>query len=86
MERLKLALRAVVLFVARGLGSRVVDARTGRPLGRALLVPFRGRVHVIGLDAVVVPEFAPQERLTYWKQELRFTTHPPPDFPHEPGA
>ena len=55
-------------------------------LGRALLVPFRGRIHVIGLDANVVPEFAPQERLTYWKQELRFTTHPPPDFSHEPGA
>ena len=86
MARLKLALRAVVLFAARGLGSPVVDARTGRVLGRALLVPFRGRVHVIGLDAVVVPEFVPQEQLTYWKQELRFTTHPAPDFPHEPGA
>ena len=86
MERLKLAVRAVVLWVARLLGSRVVDARTGRVLGRALLVPFRGRVHVIGLDAIVVPEFVPQERLSYWKQELRFTTHPPPDFSHEPGA
>ena len=86
MTRLKLTLRVVVLFVARLLGSRVVDARTGRVLGRALLVPFRGRVHVIGLDAVVVPEFVPQERLMYWKQELRFTTHPAPDFPHEPGA
>ena len=81
-----MALRAVVLHVARALGSRVVDARTGQVLGRALLVPFRGRIHVIGLDANVVPEFAPQERLTYWKQELRFTTHPPPDFSHEPGA
>ena len=86
MERFKLALRAVVLRVARLLGSRVIDARTGQVLGRALLIPFRGRVHVIGLDATVVPEFVPQQRLTYWKQELRFTTHPPPDFPHEPGA
>ena len=86
MPRLKLTLRAVVLWVARLLGSRVTDPRTGRVLGRALLIPFRGKVHVIGLDAVVVPEFAPQERLTYWKQELRFTAHPPPDFPHEPRA
>ena len=86
MERLKMVLRAVVLRVARTLGSRVVDARTGQVLGRALLVPFRGRVHVVGLDAYVVPEFAPQQRLTYWKQELGFTAHPPPDFPHEPGA
>ncbi len=86
MARLKSTLRAVVLFLARLLGSRVVDARTGRVLGRALLIPFRGRVHVIGLNATVVPEFVPQERLAYWKQELRFTTHPSPDFPHEPGA
>ncbi len=42
MEPLKLALRAVVLRVARLLGSPVVDVRTGQVLGRALLVPFRG--------------------------------------------
>ena len=86
MEPLKLALRAIVLWAARLLGSTVVDVRTGKVLGRALLVPFRGRVHVIGLDAAVIPVFAPQDRLTYWKQELGFTVHPPPDFPHESGA
>ncbi len=81
---LKLALRAVVLKAARLLGSPVRDVRTGQTLGRALLVPFRGKVHVIGLDAAVRPVFVPQQRLTYWKQELGFTAHPPPDFPHEP--
>ena len=87
MNPLKLSLRAAVLAVARLLGSRVTDARTGRVLGRALLIPFRGRIHVVGLDGIVVPEFLPQERLTYWRQELGFTAHPPPDFPHEqPGA
>ena len=86
MEPFKLVLRSVVLRAARWLGSPVVDARTGQVLGRALLVPFRGRVHVIGLDAALVPVFLPQRRLTYWKQELGFTVHPPPDFPHEPGA
>ena len=86
MEPLKFVLRSLILRAARLLGSPVVDVRTGRVLGRALLVPFRGRVHVIGLDAAVVPVFAPQTRLTYWKQELGFTVHPPPDFPHEPGA
>ena len=86
MEPLKLVLRSLVLSVARRLGSPVVDVRTGKVLGRALLVPFRGRVHVIGLDAAVLPVFLPQPRLTYWKQELGFTAHPPPDFPHEPGA
>ena len=72
--------------MARRIGSPVVDARTGQVIGRALLVTFRGRVHVIGLDATVLPVFLPQGRLTYWKQELGFTVHPPPDFPHEPGA
>ena len=79
-----MALRAVVLQVARRVGTTVVDQRTGQALGRALIVSFRGKVHVIGLHASVQPLFLPQERLTYWKQELGFTTHPAPDFPHEP--
>ena len=86
MQKLKLAVRAVVLRVARLLGSPVRDVRTGQVLGRALLVPFRGKIHVIGLETPVVPTFLPQSRLTYWKQELGFTAHPPPDFPHEPRA
>ncbi len=84
MNRIKLTLRALGLKVARRLGSPVRDVQTGELLGRALLVPFRGKVHVIGLDAVVRPVFSAQKRLTYWRQELGFTAHPPPDFPHEP--
>ena len=85
-EKLKLKARALGLYLARHLGSPVRDVRTGQLLGRAIFVPFRGKLHVIGLEANVLPVFAPQDRLTYWKQELAFTTHPPPDFPHEPGA
>ena len=85
-ESLKLKVRAVGLSLVRRFGSPVYDTRTGRRLGRALFIPFRGKLHVIGLEANVRPVFAPQDRLTYWKQELRFTTHPAPDFPHEPGA
>jgi hypothetical protein len=85
MDRLKLALRHLVVAVARRVGSRIIDHRTGQVLGRALLVPFRGRILVIGLEpSVVVPTFLPQKRLTYWKQDLGFMAHPPPDFPHEP--
>ena len=84
MNKLKLLLRSAVLCLARGLGSPIVDARTGALLGRALLVSFRGRVHLVGLEAVVVPVFLPQQRPTYWKQEIGFTIYPPPDFPHEP--
>ena len=86
MERFTLALRSIVLLVSRFIGSEIVDFQTGKVLGRALLIPFRGKVHVIGLHASVIPVFIPQQRLTYWKQELGFTTHPPPDFPHEPDT
>ena len=86
LEKLKLKARAFGLALIRRLGSPVRDARTGQLLGRAVFIPFGGKVHVIGLEANVIPVFAPQERLTYWRQELAFTTHPPPDFPHEPGA
>ncbi len=86
LEKSKLKLRAAGLALVRRFGSPVRDTRTGALLGRALFIPFGGKLHVIGLEASVIPVFAAQDRLTYWKQELAFTTHPPPDFPHEPGA
>ena len=39
-----------------------------------------GRIHVIGLAVAVIPLFMPQRRLTYWKQELGFTVHEPPEL------
>jgi hypothetical protein len=74
--------RQFVLFVAHTFGTKVIDQRTGEPVGRALIIPWRGKLHVIGLDAAVHPMFQPQTRLTYWKQEIVFTTHPLPDFPN----
>ena len=82
MDRFRKFLRFVAIRAARLLGSSIVDQRTGRVLGRALLVPCGGKVHVIGLEASVLPVFCAQPRLTYWKQEIGFTTHPELDFPH----
>lgn len=81
MRKIKMLIRAVGLALLRALGTTIIDARTGARLGRAFLFPWRGTIRVIGLDVPVVPVFLPQTRLTYWKQELGFTTHPPPDFP-----
>jgi hypothetical protein len=75
-------IRSLVLFIAHTFGTKVVDYESGRVLGRALLLPWRGKVHVIGLDTPVHPVFQVQKRLTYWKQEIVFTTYPPPDFPN----
>lgn len=84
MSILSRPIRSLVLTLARTLGSTITDAETGAVIGRALLLPWRGKIAIIGLDAEVKPVFLPQARLTYWKQNLGFTLLPPPDFPHEP--
>jgi hypothetical protein len=35
-------------------------------------------------DDQVIPMFLPQEKMSFWKRKIGFTTHPPPDFPSEP--
>ena len=81
MRKIKSLLRSAALAILRAFGTTIVDARTGIRLGRAFLFTWRGTIRVIGLETPVVPVFLPQTRLTYWKQELGFTTHPAPDFP-----
>lgn len=76
-------LRSIGLSLARAFGTRIVDIESGRTLGKALAISWRGKVHVIGLETAVRAVFLPQKRLTYWKQEIGFTTHPPPDYPNE---
>ena len=78
----RLGIRGIGLSVVRLVGTKIIDQRTGESLGRALIVPWRGRVHVIGLETAVKVVWLPQQRLTYWKQEIGFATHPPVDFPN----
>ena len=73
-------IRAIGLKIAHTIGTPVRDFRSGKSLGRALMLPWRGKIHVIGLKEPLRPMFQPQKRLTYWKQEIVFTEHPPPDF------
>jgi hypothetical protein len=79
-------LRSLILRIAHVGGARIVDYRTGRNLGKALIIPWRGKIHFIGLKEAVRASFLPQTRLTYWKQELGFTVHEPPDFANERAA
>jgi hypothetical protein len=81
MRPFKRLVRDVGLAMLRACGSEIVDCETGAQLGRALLFPWRGTIKVIGLDTPVRAVFLPQRRLTYWKQDIGFTVHPPPDFP-----
>ncbi len=80
IESLRRFIRGVGLAVARAVGTRLVDFKTGRSLGRALIFPWRGKIHIVGLTKTVRPVFLPQKRITYWKQELGFTVHDQPDF------
>jgi hypothetical protein len=82
MRSPKKLIRDFGLRILRACGTTIIDAETGANLGRAFIFPWKGRIKVIGLDATVRPVFVPQTRLTYWKQDLGFTVHPPPDFPH----
>ena len=79
-------IRAMVLKIAQTIGTPIKDSQSGCSLGRALIIPWQGQIHVIGLKTDVRPMFQPQKRLTYWKQEIVFTQHPPPDFPRQTKA
>jgi hypothetical protein len=77
-------IRSIGMKLVHKFGTRIRDAETGEVLGRVLIIPWRGRIHVIGLEELTVrPAFLPQQRLTYWKQDLGFTRLPLPDFPRE---
>ena len=76
-------LRPLVLKIAHIFGTRFIDFESGELLGKALIIPWRGKIHVIGLEALVKPVFQPQKRLNYWKQEIVFVVPGEPDFPNE---
>ena len=79
-------MRAFGLWLAHTFGTRITDFETGRPLGRAFIIAWRGKLHVIGLKLAVRPMFLPQKRLTYWKQEIGFSVPPPVDFKNTRGS
>jgi len=81
-KSMKMLIRSLGLSVARSVGMKVKDFESGKSLGRALILPWRGKIHIIGLETAVRAMFQPQKRLTYWKQEIVFTEHPTPDFPN----
>jgi hypothetical protein len=80
---MRLLIRQLGLRLLRALGTEVVDQQTGEKLGRAFFIGWRGRVLAIGLEnePPLQPMFLPQKRLTYWKQEIGFSSRPHPDFP-----
>jgi hypothetical protein len=77
-----------LIGLAKVFGMRLIDEDTKEVLGKALIIPFRGKIHLIGFHSpgdhgFVIPQFDTQERATYWKQSIVFARHPIPDYPHE---
>ena len=82
----QLLLRPLFLGVINLLSSKIRDVDTGEYIGRALLIPWRGRILILGKGVAgyaLVAKFCAQTRLTFWKCELGFTQHPAPDYPRE---
>lgn len=69
--------RKYVLSLARLVGSRIHDYRTDECLGRALILVWRGRVHVIGYqgEKALVVDWLPEEKTRYWRSRIGFTTY-----------
>ena len=78
-------LRQIGNLYIRFLGSPIRDEATGQFLGRALILVWRGRIHVIGFTGVgpLKPVFCSQNRIRYWTQAVGFTRPSAPDFPRQ---
>jgi hypothetical protein len=64
-------------------GVTLVDQRTGKVIGRVVVIRWKGGLRLIGLEgAAVRPHFLLQQSERYWAQDLGFSSHPAPDFPH----
>ena len=74
--------RLVLLF-----GTTLIDDRTNRRLGKAIVLGWRGRILLIGLSLTgkepAEPFFVPQKELRVWRQEISLRTPELPNYPHE---
>ncbi len=80
---MRASLRKLGNLYIRLLGSPIRDEETGELLGRALIVVWRGRVHVVGFTGgmPLKPVFCSQDKVVYWRQSLGFIRATPPDYP-----
>jgi hypothetical protein len=79
---MKKLIRRFLLWCLNLVSQEIRDCRSGEKLGRGLLLAWAGKVQVIGYNGrPLIPVFLPQQRLTFWRQVIGFTSHPDPDFP-----
>lgn len=74
-------LKRFLLWLSRRLGRELSDQRTGLPLGRALCLPGRRGIAMVGLPHAVRAIFLPESTTRYTKQRIGFQKHETPDYP-----
>lgn len=78
---MKSYLRQLGMCVVRIMGTTILDVADGKELGKAIMVPWRGRVHLIGYEGVPLRVVCvPQNRVCYWRIELGFSRAEVPDY------
>lgn len=84
MLAMKKPLRRIGLVVVRLFGSDIHDLDDGAVLGRALVVAFGGRVHLVGYNGLPLrPASVAQNRVKYWRITIGFKKAEVPDYPNE---
>jgi len=68
--------------VSEKIAPKIIDAKSGELLGRAVIVAFGTRAFVIGYRGrkPLVPIFLPEKKLKYWKLRIGFTAAKEPDY------
>jgi hypothetical protein len=83
MFAMKNLLRRVGLVFVQIFGSDIRDQDDGTVLGRALVVAFGGRVHLIGYNGLPLrPVSVAQNRVKYWRITIGFKKAEVPDYPN----
>ncbi len=75
-------MKRLFAWFVRVFGRSVLDERTGQSLGKAICIPWRGRIWLAGLhEPYVRAVFLAESRVRYGRHRVGFATHEIPDFP-----
>ena len=78
---MKSAIRKMGMLLVRLFGSEIRDAMDGESLGKALVVAWSGKVHLIGYEGMPLRmSCVPQNRVRYWRIVMGFTKAEVPDY------
>jgi hypothetical protein len=81
-------MRALIRFlglkIVGCIGSTICDEVTGERLGKALILPWRGKIHLVGYAGQPVRlVFRAQAKVNYWRQSIGFRRAQEPDYPRK---